>query len=144
MRFITFATNIIIYAFISGSQTEERKIKLFIHGTFVIYSTFPYSISLFICRMTLNHIKPEHMLTFIKFLTNVVSLICLCKIFIWNKISYQASYLLNLPELLVVKEGYLPKYLQALVFLFNLSLLHVTILGAYNYGTITNIFISIF
>ena len=49
--------------------------------------------------MTLNHVKLERAVTFIKYLASVVSLIFLPKTLIWNKITFPASNLMNLAEL---------------------------------------------
>ena len=51
--------------------------------------------------MTLNRIKLGRAVTFMKCLASVVSLIFLAKTLIWNKITFLASNLLNLAELVV-------------------------------------------
>ena len=51
--------------------------------------------------MTLNRIKLGRVVTFMKYLTSVVSLIFLPKTLIWNKITFPASNSLNLAELVV-------------------------------------------
>ena len=51
--------------------------------------------------MTLNRIKLRRAVTFMKYLASVVSLIFLAKTLIWNKITFPASNLLNLAELVV-------------------------------------------
>ena len=53
--------------------------------------------------MTLDRIKLGRAVTFMKYLTSVVSLIFLAKTFIWNKITFPASNSLNLAELVVNK-----------------------------------------
>ena len=49
--------------------------------------------------MYLNRLKPGCVVTFIKYLASVVSLIFLPKTLIWNKITFPASNLLNFAEL---------------------------------------------
>ena len=49
--------------------------------------------------MTLNHVKLGHAVTFMKYLTSVVSLAFLAKALIWNKITSSSSNLLNFAEL---------------------------------------------
>ena len=49
--------------------------------------------------MTLNCLKLGRAVTFMKYLTSVVSLIFLAKTLIWNKITFPASNLLNFAEL---------------------------------------------
>ena len=51
--------------------------------------------------MTINYVKIGHAVTFIKYLAGVVSLIFLEKTSFLNKITYPASNLLNLAELVV-------------------------------------------
>ena len=51
--------------------------------------------------MTLNRVKLGRAVTFMKYLASVVSLIFLAKTLIWNKITFLASNLLNLAELVV-------------------------------------------
>ena len=51
--------------------------------------------------MKLNRIKLRRAVTFMKYLASVVSLIFLAKTLIWNKITFPASNLLNLAELVV-------------------------------------------
>ena len=51
--------------------------------------------------MTLNREKLGHVVTFMKHLASVVSLRFLAKTLIWNKITFPASYSLNLAELMV-------------------------------------------
>ena len=84
--------------------------------------------------MTLNPIKLWRAVTFMEYLASVVSLIFLSKTLNWNKITFQASNLLNLAELVVnepMKRIY-KKKLAIFFFLFDLSLLHVKISRAYN------------
>ena len=50
--------------------------------------------------MTLNLVKLGHAVTFMKYHAGIVSLIFLPKTLIWNKITFQASNLLNFAELL--------------------------------------------
>ena len=54
---------------------------------------------LFICLMTLNCVELGCVVTFIKYLASVASLIFLPKTLIWNKIMFPASYSLNLVEM---------------------------------------------
>ena len=49
--------------------------------------------------MTLNHVKLGCVVTFMKYLASVVSLISLPKTLIWNKITIPASNSLHFPEL---------------------------------------------
>ena len=51
--------------------------------------------------MTLNSAKLGRAVTFMKYLASVVSLIYLTKTLTWNKIAFQASYSMNLAELVV-------------------------------------------
>ena len=51
--------------------------------------------------MTLNCVKLGCAVTFMKYLARVASLIFLAKTLIWNKITFPASNLLNLAELVV-------------------------------------------
>ena len=51
--------------------------------------------------MTLNRVKLGRAVTFMKYLTSIVSLIFLQKTLIWNKITFQLSNSLNLAELVV-------------------------------------------
>ena len=53
--------------------------------------------------MTLNRVKLGRAVTFMKYLASVVSLIFLPKTLIWNKITFPASNLLSLAELVVNK-----------------------------------------
>ena len=54
---------------------------------------------LFIRRMTLNRVKVGRAVSFVKYLSGVVSLMFLPKTLIWNKITFPASNLLNFAEL---------------------------------------------
>ena len=49
--------------------------------------------------MTLNRVKLGRVITFMKYLASIVSLIFLAKSLIWNKITFLASNLLNFAEL---------------------------------------------
>ena len=51
------------------------------------------------CKYPLNCVKLRHAVIFMKYLANVVSLMLLAKTVIWNKITFPASNLLNLAEL---------------------------------------------
>ena len=51
--------------------------------------------------MTFNCVKLGRAVTFTKHLASVISLICLTKTFIYNKITFPASNSLNLAELVV-------------------------------------------
>ena len=53
--------------------------------------------------MTRNRVKLGRAVTFMKYLTSVVSLIFIAKTVIWNKITLLASNSLNLAELVVNK-----------------------------------------
>ena len=57
--------------------------------------------------MTPSRVKLGRTVTFLEYITNVVSSILLPKTTIWNKITFPASNLLNLAEL--VEKQYLPK-----------------------------------
>ena len=84
--------------------------------------------------MTLDGVNLGRGVTFMKYLASVVSLIFLTKILIWNKIAFPASNLLNIDKLVgneLIKSIY-KNFLPMFLFLSNLSLLIVKILGAYN------------
>ena len=49
--------------------------------------------------MTLNRLKLEHAVTFMKYLASVVSLIFLAKTLIWNKTNFRTLNLMTLAEL---------------------------------------------
>ena len=51
--------------------------------------------------MTLNHVKLGHVVTFMKYLASIVSLIFLAKTLIENKIRFPTLNLLNLEEMVV-------------------------------------------
>ena len=51
--------------------------------------------------MTLNRVKLERAVTFMKYLASVVSLIFLPKTLIWNKITFRVSNSQSLEELVV-------------------------------------------
>ena len=51
--------------------------------------------------IALNRVKLGRAITFMKYLASVVSLTFLAKTLIWNKITFLASNLLNLAELVV-------------------------------------------
>ena len=51
--------------------------------------------------MTLNRVKLPRAVTFMKYLASVVSLTFLLKNLIWNEITFPASNVLNLAELVV-------------------------------------------
>ena len=51
--------------------------------------------------MTLNCVKLARAVTFMKYFASEVSLIFLAKTLVWNKITFPASNLLNLAELVV-------------------------------------------
>ena len=53
--------------------------------------------------MTLNRVKLGRVVTFMAYLTSVVSLIFLAKTLIWNGITFTPSNSLNLAELVVNK-----------------------------------------
>ena len=54
--------------------------------------------------MVLSRLKLRGQVSFILYFTSIVSLTSLSENFISNKIAFQASYLLNLPELMVKNE----------------------------------------
>ena len=88
--------------------------------------------------MTLNRLKLGRAVNFMKCLASVVSLIFLAKTLIWNKITFPASNLLNLAELLVnepmksICKKKQKKKLPFFLFLFDLSLFILKISRAYN------------
>ena len=85
--------------------------------------------------MTLNRVKLGRAAIFLKYLASVVSLIFPPKTLIWDKITFSASNLLNLADLMVKylpDEEYLQNKLPILFFLFDLLLLNVKISRAYN------------
>ena len=85
--------------------------------------------------MTLNRLKLEHAVTFMKYLASVVSLIFLVKTLIWNKINFPTSNLLNLSDLVkneLMKSLFPLKNLPKFLFLFDLSLLNLKISRASN------------
>ena len=51
--------------------------------------------------MALNCVKLGRAATFMKYLASVVSLVFLAKTLIWNKVTFPASNLLNLAELVL-------------------------------------------
>ena len=72
--------------------------------------------------MTLNRIKLGRVVTFMKYLASVVSLIFLPKTLNWNKITFPASNLLNLAELVVnepMKSIYQKIYQYSDIYRFN-------------------------
>ena len=68
-----------------------------------MYDIFHFDIkwTLSLCLMTLNCLKLGRAVTLMKYLASVVSLIFPPKPFIWNKIMFLISKLLNLVELVV-------------------------------------------
>ena len=73
--------------------------------------------------MTLNRIKLGRVVTFMKYLASVVSLIFLAKTLIWNKITFPASNSLNLAEL-VVNEPMKSIYKKIYQYSFFYSIYH--------------------
>ena len=73
--------------------------------------------------MTLNHVKLGCVVTFMKYLASVVSLISLPKTLIWNKITIPASNSLHFPEMMEneLMKSISPKFYQYF-FLSNFSL----------------------
>ena len=84
--------------------------------------------------MTLNRVKLGRAVTFVKYLPSIVSLLFLTKTLIWNKITFPASNPLNFTELVEneLMKSISKKVSPILPFLYNLSLLIVKILRAYN------------
>ena len=79
--------------------------------------------------------KTRRAVTFMKYLATVDSLIFLVKTLIWNKITFPASNLLNLAELVVnepMKNIYKKNYQYSFLFVLDLSLLTVKVSRAYN------------
>ena len=74
--------------------------------------------------MTLNHVNLGCAVTFIKCLASIASLIILPKTLIWNKITFPASNLLTLAELVEneLMKRISKKNLPIFFFLFNLLL----------------------
>ena len=83
--------------------------------------------------MTLNRGKLGHVVTFLKYLASVVSLIFVAETLIWNKITFRASNSLNLAEL-VINEPMMNMYKKftSILFLIRLTLLNVKISRAYS------------
>ena len=84
--------------------------------------------------MTLNCVKLRGAVTFMKYLAGVASLTFLAKTLIWNKITFPASNLMNLAEMVVndPMESIYKKNLPIFLFLFHLSLLNLKTSRAYN------------
>ena len=84
--------------------------------------------------ITLNRVKLGRAVTFMKYLTSVVSFIFLPKKIFWNKIRFRLSNSLNLAELLVneVTKSISKKTPPNILFLSDLPLRIVKISGAYN------------
>ena len=83
--------------------------------------------------MTLNRVKLGRVVTYMKYLVSVVSLIFLTKTLIWNKISFPESNLLNYVEpVLNEPMKSISKKFTSIPFLSNLSLLIVKILRVYD------------
>ena len=81
--------------------------------------------------MILNCVK---LVTFMKYLASIVSLIFQAKTLIWNKITFPALKFVEFCRAgkKWASEEYLQKNLTIFVFLFDLSLLNVKISKAYN------------
>ena len=84
--------------------------------------------------MTRNRVKVGSIVTFLKYLASVVSLIFLPKTLIWNKITFPASKSLSFAELVEneLMKSISKKKLPIFLFLSNLSLLNVKIARASN------------
>ena len=80
--------------------------------------------------MSLNRVKLGRAVTFIKNLASVVSLIFLALNLIWNKITFPASNMLNLAQLVVNKP--MNNIYKKITNLFDLSPLNVKTSRAYN------------
>ena len=80
--------------------------------------------------MTLNSVKLERTVTFVKHLASVVSLIFLVLNLIWNKITFPASNMLNLAQLVVNKP--MNNIYKKITNLFDLSPLNVKTSRAHN------------
>ena len=80
------------------------------------------------------HVKLGRVVTFMKYLTTLVSLIFLPKTSICNKITFPPSNLLNLAELVVneLTKGISQKYFPIFLLLSDLPLLNVKVLRVYN------------
>ena len=81
--------------------------------------------------MIRNREKLGQAITFEKYLASVDFLVFLQESFIWNKIAFPASSFLNLSELLIndLKMN-ISENIFLFIFLFDLSLLNVKVLGA--------------
>ena len=76
--------------------------------------------------MTVNCVKLGRVVTFMKYLSSVVSLIFPGKPLTWNKITFPASSLLNLAELVVnepMKNIYKKIYQYSIFYLIHHSLM---------------------
>ena len=97
--------------------------------------------------MTLNNVKLECAVTFMKYLASVDSLIFLPETLIWNKTTFPALNLLNFEELVEneLMKSISKKFLPIFPFLFNLSAYCKDSNRAYNCRTnnFTEVFISI-
>ena len=84
--------------------------------------------------MTLNRVKLGRAVTFMKYFAILVFLIFLQKTLIWNKVTLTASHWSNFAELVANEpmKNISKKNLPIFLFLFNLSLLFVKVLRAYN------------
>ena len=80
--------------------------------------------------MSLNRVKLGRAVTFIKNLASVVSLIFLALNLIWNKITFPASNMLNLAQLVVNKP--MNNIYKKITNLFDLSPLNVKTSRAHN------------
>ena len=90
--------------------------------------------NLFIRLMALNRVKLGRAVTFMKYLASGVSLLCLPKTLIWNKITDRLSNSLKLAELVAneLTKSISKKANTKFLFLSDLLLLIVNLSGAYN------------
>ena len=116
----------------SELRLSHQSFKSLMHPYFTFY--FDISLTLFIHWMTLNCIKVRRTDTFMKYLASVFSLLFLQETLIWNKVTFLASNLLNLAELVaneLMKS--ISKKITNVYFLFDLSLLNTKIARVYNW-----------
>ena len=83
----------IAWQFQEGLNKKEIQLNLY-----NIFSIFIFNELCFLLLMTLNRVKLGWAVTFSKYIVSVVSLIFLPKTFIWNKITFPTSNLLNFAE----------------------------------------------
>ena len=114
--------------FLEARSLNKKEIQL---NLCKIFSVLIFR-TLFIRLMTLNCAKLGHAVTFMKYLSSVVSLIFLPKTLKWNKITFRLSNSQNFAELVAMSFRIVsPRNLPIFLFLSDLWLLSVKISGAY-------------